>query len=120
MFIMRFYVSLIIGVEIDDIMEMISSMTWNVGKSCVTFLYSQCTPGNFNLEQKFHGLSCFLSIGIHETVQNQSIKTSVIKLPQFTTVIMAKKCHQRASFSMENLFFEHYSSGSLMTDVFID
>ena len=109
MFIMRFYVSLIIGVEIDDIMEMISSMTWNVGKSCVTFLYSQCTPGNFNLEQKFHGLSCFLSIDIHETVQNQSRKISVIRLPKLTTVNMARKWHQRASSSIENLFFEDHS-----------
>ena len=81
---------------------------------------SQCAPCIFNLVQKFHGLSCFWGIDIHETVQNQSRKTSVIRLPKFTTVNMARKCHQRASFSIENLFFEDYSIGSLMTDVFLD
>ena len=79
----------------------------------------QCTPSIFNLDQKFHGLSCFWGIDIHETVQNQSRKTSVIRLPKFTTVNMARKCHQRASFSTENLFFEDYSIGSLKTDVFL-
>ena len=33
---------------------------------------------------------------------------------------MARKCNQQASFSKENLFFEDYSFGSLMTDVFLD
>ena len=32
-------------------------------------------------------------------------KTSVIGLPKFTTVNMAGKCHQHASFSIENLLF---------------
>ena len=81
---------------------------------------AHCAPSIFNLNQKFHGFSCFLGIDIHETVQNQSRKTSVIRLPKFTTVNMARKWHQRASFSIENLFFEDYSFGSLMTDVFLD
>ena len=81
---------------------------------------SQCTPGIFNLNQKFHGLSCLLGIDIHETNQNQSRETSVIRLQKFTTVNMVRKCHQWASFSIGNLFFEDYSIGSLMTDVFHD
>ena len=47
---------------------------------------TQCTPGIFNLDQKFHGLSCIWRLNIHETVQNQPRKTSVIRLPKFTTV----------------------------------
>ena len=78
------------------------------------------TPGIFNLDQKFHGLSCFWGLYIQETVQNQLKKTSVIGLQKFTTVNMARKCPQNASFSVENLFFEHYSFGSLMTDIFLD
>ena len=31
---------------------------------------------------------------------------------------MAKKCHQRLSFGIENPFFEDYCFGSLMTDGF--
>ena len=58
---------------------------------------SQCAPSIFNLDQKFHGLSCFWGIDIHETVQNQSRKTSVIRLPKFTTVNMARKWNQQAS-----------------------
>ena len=83
-------------------------------------LQAQCAPSIFNLDQKFHGLSCFWGIDIHETVQNQSRKTSVIRLPKFTTVNMARKWNQQASFSIENLFFEDYSFGSLMTDIFLD
>ena len=71
----------------------------------------------FNLDQKFHGLSCFWGIDIHET---QSRKPSVIRLPNFNTVNMARQWNQRASFSTENLFFEDYSFGSLMTDVLLD
>ena len=77
-------------------------------------------PSTFNLDQKFHGLSCFWGIDIHKTVQNQSRKTSVIRLPKFTTVNMARKWHQRPSFSIDNLFFEDYFFGSLMTDIFLD
>ena len=54
----------------------------------------QCAPGIFNLNQKFQGLSCFWGNDIHETVQNQSRKTSVIWLPKFTSVNMARKWHQ--------------------------
>ena len=32
---------------------------------------------------------------------------------------MARKGRQHASFSVENLFFEDYCFGSLMTDVFL-
>ena len=64
----------------------------------------------------------FLLLGlyIHETVQNQSRKTSVIGLPKFTIVKMARKCHHHATFTIENLIFEDYSFGSPMTDVFLD
>ena len=66
----------------------------------------KCTPSIFNIDQKFHGLSCFWGLYIHETVQNQSGKKSVIGLPKFTTVNMAKKCNQIASFSsIEKLVF---------------
>ena len=82
---------------------------------------SQCAPSIFNLDQKCHGLSCFWGIYIPKTVQNQSRNTSVIRLPKFTTVNMTRKWHQGTSFSIENLFFfEDYSFGSLMTDVFLD
>ena len=80
---------------------------------------AQCALSIFNLDQKFHGLSCFWGIDIHETVQNQSRKTSVIRLPKFTTVKMARKWNQRASFSIENLFFEDYSFESQVTDGFL-
>ena len=52
---------------------------------------SQCAPGIFNLDQKFHGVSCFWGLYIHEIVQNQSRKTSVIGLPKFTIVKLARK-----------------------------
>ena len=81
---------------------------------------TQCAPCIFNLDQNFHGLFCFWGIYVHETAQNQSRKTSVIRLPKFTTVNMARIWHQRASFSIENLSFEDYSIGNLMTDVFLD
>ena len=45
-------------------------------------------------------------------------KNSVIGLPKFTIVIMTENWHQLASFSKENLFFEDYSFGSPMSDVF--
>ena len=82
----------------------------------------QCAPapGIFNLNQKFHGLFCFWGLYIHETVWNLSRKISVISLPKFTTINMARKCHQQANFSIKNLFFEDYSFGSPMTDVFLD
>ena len=65
-------------------------------------------------------LDSYILMTVHKTVQNQSRKTSIIRLPKFTTVNVARKCHQRASFSIENLLFEDYSFGSLMTDVFLD
>ena len=80
----------------------------------------QCAPGIFNLDQKFHGLSCLWGIDIHEIVQNQSRKTSVIGLPKFTIVKMARKCPLHATFITENLIFEDYSFGRPMTDVFLD
>ena len=54
------------------------------------------------------------------TVSNQLKKPSVIGLPKFTIVKMARKCHHHATFTMENLIFEDYSFGGLMTDVFLD
>ena len=53
-----------------------------------------------------------MGLYINETVQNQSRKTFVIRLPKFTTVNMARKCPEHASFSIENLFFENYCFGS--------
>ena len=80
----------------------------------------QCIPGIVNLDYKFHGLSCFWGFHMFKKVQNQSRKTFVIRLPKFHSVNMARKCHQWASFSIVKWFFEHYSFGSLTTDVFID
>ena len=81
---------------------------------------TQCVPGIFNLNQKFHGLSCFWGLYIHKTFQNQSLKTSVIRLPKHTTVNMARECPQRASFSKENLFLSITVVENLMTDGFLD
>ena len=39
-------------------------------------------PDIFKLDQKLHGLSCFWGFHIHVRVQNQSRKTSVIRLPK--------------------------------------
>ena len=58
---------------------------------------TQHAPGIFNLDQKIHGFSYFWGIYIYETVQNQSRKTSLIRLPKFTIVDIAGKCHQYAS-----------------------
>ena len=81
---------------------------------------SQCAPGIFNLDQNFHRVSCFWDLYTHEIVQNQSRKISVIGLPKFTIVKMARKCHHHATFTIEILFFEDYSVGSPMTNVFLD
>ena len=43
---------------------------------------SQCAPGIFNLDQKFHRVSCFWGFQIYKRIQNQSRKTSVIGLPK--------------------------------------
>ena len=80
----------------------------------------QCAPGIFNLDLKFHRLFCFWGLYIHEIVQIHSRKTSAIRLPKFTTVNIARKGHQHTCFSIENLFFEDYCFGSLMTDVFFN
>ena len=53
-----------------------------------------------------------------KTDQNWLKKTSYIRLPKFTSIDMAKKCHHRPIFSIENLFFEDHCFGSPMTDVF--
>jgi len=42
------------------------------------------------------------------TIQNQLKKTSDIRQPKFTIEKMAENCHQPASFSKENTFFEDY------------
>ena len=55
---------------------------------------------------------------MHKTVQNQLKKPSVIGLSKFTIVNMAENCHQPASFCKENMFFEDYFFGSLMSDIF--
>ena len=83
-------------------------------------LVTHSLPLVFKPRAKFHGLFCFWGLYIHETVQNKTINTSVIRLPKVTIVNMARKGHQHASFSIENLFFEDCSFGSLMTDVFLD
>ena len=43
---------------------------------------SQCAPGIFNLDQKFHGFSCFWCFHICKRVQTKSKETSVIGLPK--------------------------------------
>ena len=81
----------------------------------------QCTLGIFTLDKSSMDFLAFVAlIYLHKTIQNLSRKASVIKLPKFTTVNMSRKCHQQATFSIENLFFEDYSFGSRMTDVFLD
>ena len=64
----------------------------------------------------------FLLLGpLYTWDSSESVKkTSVIGLPKFTIATIARKCHQHASFSKENLFFKDCSFGSLMTDVFLD
>ena len=110
------------GVEQSGEIRLASCSTFfSMTVMCVRFAHkSQCAPSVFNLDQKFHGLSCFWGIDIHETGQNQSRKTSVIRLPKFISVNMVRKCHHRASFSIENLFLEDYSFANLMTDVFLE
>ena len=66
------------------------------------------------------GLSCFWDIDVNEMVQNQSRKTSVIRLPRFTTENIAKKWPQNANFSIKNLVFDNYCFVSLMRGVFLD
>ena len=46
------------------------------------YYYTLCTPSIFNLDQKFHGLSCFWGFRVYKRVQNQLRKTSVIRLPK--------------------------------------
>ena len=55
---------------------------------------------------------------MYKNIQNQLKKPSVIGLLKFTIVNMAENCHQPASFSKENMFFEDYFFGSPMSDVF--
>ena len=57
---------------------------------------SQCAPGVFNLDQKFHGLFCFCDLDIYKIVQNHMKKPSVNGVPTiftFSIVKMALKCH---------------------------
>ena len=83
------------------------------------FHCTQCAPGIFKLDQSSMSLFAIgLFLYIRETVQNQKRKTSAIRLPKFTTVNMAWKCHQHASLSIKNLFFEDYLLGNPMTDFF--
>ena len=51
-----------------------------------TFSSSQCFASVFNLDKKFHGLSCFWGIDIHETVQKKNIchQASERVIPQKT------------------------------------
>ena len=51
---------------------------------------SQCAPGIFNLDQKFHGIFCFRAlIYMREFIISQK---NVIGLPKFAAVNMARKC----------------------------
>ena len=52
-------------------------------------------------------------------IQFKNAKNAFLKC-KIHLLKFTEKCHQRASFSKENLFFEYYSFGSLMTDVFLD
>ena len=78
--------------------------------------HKQCAPSFSNPNQKVHELFHFYYV----TVPNQLKKTSVIGLSKFTIVNMAEIYHKYASFSIENLFFEDHSVGSLMSDSFLD
>ena len=46
-----------------------------------------------------------MGIDVNDTDQNQSRKTSVIRLPKYASVNTARKCPQHASFSIENIFY---------------
>ena len=56
---------------------------------------------------------------MYKTVWNQLKNLSVIGLPKFTSVNMAGKYHEHASFGTENLFFAEYCFGSLIPDGFL-
>ena len=64
----------------------------------------QCTPGFYNLKENFmdHGPFHFYNAVIYKTIQIQLKKKIVIRLPKFTIVNMAKKCHY---FFFEDRFF---------------
>ena len=81
---------------------------------------TQCAPGFSFPTQKVHGIFHFNIAGMYKTDQNQLKKTSVIRLPKFTSIDMVKKCNPCLSFSIENPFFEDYCFGSLMTDGFFN
>ena len=55
---------------------------------------------------------------MYKTIQNQLKKIAVIGLTKSTIVNMAENYHQPASFGKENMFFEDYFLGSLISDVF--
>ena len=98
-----------------DVSHLSSSSAYGTFKN-----YTQCVPGFSNPDQKVHGLFHFYIAGIYKTDQNQLKKPSVIRFPKFTSIDMAEKCHQRPSFSIENMFFEDYCFGTLMTDGFLN
>ena len=81
---------------------------------------TQCVPVFSNPNQKVHVLFHFYIANRHKTDQNQLKKTSVIRFPKITSINMAEKCHQRASYSIENQFFEDYCIGSLISDGFFN
>ena len=61
----------------------------------------------------------FILIMTYKTIWNQLKQTAATGLSEFNSVNMAGKCYKHASFSIENLFFEGYSFGSLMPDGFL-
>ena len=65
-------------------------------------------------------LFTFFNVAMYKTIQNQLKKKSVIKLLKLTIVNMAENCHQPASFGKEDMIFEYYFLGSLMSDVFFN
>ena len=82
-------------------------------------LVFSCRPWYFQLRPKVPWT--FLLFGsLYTWVQNQSRKTSVIRLPRFTTENIAKKWPQNANFSIKNLVSDNYCFGSLMRGVFLD
>ena len=87
---------------------------------------TQCAPGIFNLNQKFHGLFCFCDLDICKIDQNQLKKPSVDGVPTiftFSIVKMALKCHQienRKTLSKENLFFDCSCYGTVLADGFFN
>ena len=63
--------------------------------------FTQCAPGFFNPNQKFHGLFHFYNADMHKNVKDQLKKPSIIGLPKFTIVNWLKN-----TIKMQNLLMK--------------